>query len=150
MSTTEQAKDILANNGYKVTTQRKRIIEILLDNTDRHMSAEEIYEIIKGESLDIGLATVYRALELFEELGIVHKLNFGDGRSRYELKEEEHHHHHLVCTGCNQVFEVAEDLLDQLEEKIEKQYRFKILGHHLKFLGLCKECDDIEKEKTDE
>ncbi|SHJ80184.1 ferric uptake regulator, Fur family [Anaerobranca californiensis DSM 14826] len=136
----KQAREMLANTGYKVTNQRARILEILLENTDKHMSAEEIYEIIKGEKGDIGLATIYRALELFEELDIIHKLNFGDGRSRYELKEEDHHHHHLICSKCNGVFEVAEDLLDQLEEKIEKQYQFKITGHHLKFYGICQNC----------
>ena len=140
MSITEKAKQILANSGYKITNQRKRILEIILDNTHKHMSAEEIYEIIKDENLDVGLATVYRALELFEELQIVHKMNFGDGRSRYELKEEDHHHHHLICTKCNEVYEVDEDLLDQLEEKVEKKYKFKITGHHLKFLGVCQYC----------
>lgn len=140
MSKSNKAREILSNTGYKITTQRERILEILLENTDKHMSAEEIYEIIKEDNREIGLATVYRALELFEELDIIHKLNFGDGRSRYELKEEEHHHHHLVCTSCNEVYEVAEDLLEQLEEKIEKKYGFQIMGHHLKFYGICEQC----------
>lgn len=141
MSTSKEAREILSNTGYKVTDQRLRILEILLEHTDKHMSAEEIYDIVKEENRDIGLATVYRALDLFEELNIIHKLNFGDGRSRYELKEEEHHHHHLICTNCNEVYEVAEDLLEQLEEKIERNYGFKITGHHLKFYGLCKNCE---------
>lgn len=140
MSIQKEAREILTNTGYKVTNQRLRILEILLEHTDKHMSAEEIHEIVKENNKDIGLATVYRALELFEELDIIHKLNFGDGRSRYELKEEDHHHHHLICTSCNEVYEVAEDLLEQLEEKIEKSYRFKITGHHLKFFGICDVC----------
>ncbi|WP_353893175.1 Fur family transcriptional regulator [Proteinivorax hydrogeniformans] len=148
MKTSQRAFSLLESSGYKVTSQRQIILEIILNNREKHMSAEEIHEKANKSNADIGLATVYRALELFEELKIIHKMNFGDGRSRYELWEEEHHHHHLICTSCHEVYEVAEDLLDVLEHKIENKYKFKISGHQLKFYGVCYNCKEDKKDES--
>ncbi|WP_350343549.1 Fur family transcriptional regulator [Proteinivorax tanatarense] len=142
MGISQRAYSLLESSGYKITNQRQTILEIILKNRQQHMSAEEIHEKANKINPDIGLATVYRALELFEELKILHKLNFGDGRSRYELWEEEHHHHHLICTSCDGVYEVAEDLLEVLEDRIEHKYKFNISGHQLKFYGICHQCQE--------
>jgi Fur family ferric uptake transcriptional regulator len=91
----------------------------------RHPSAEEIYEMPGEGSVEIGLATVYRTLDLFVELNIVHKVGFDDGRSRYELAPNQcHRHHHLNCPLCGQVIEAKEELLSQLEEAIEQENSF--------------------------
>ena len=94
---------------------------------------------------DIGLATVYRALELLcsKDIGILQKIEFGDGCSRYELnvtKENTHQHHHMICTNCHKVIEFSEDMLDDLENDIFKKCQFKVTDHQVKFYGLCKDC----------
>jgi len=136
----EKARKQLVKKGYKWTGQRRDIITNLFNDSSRHISAEELHGILQKQELEIGLATVYRTLELMVEVGLAHKLQFGDGRSRFELADDEHHHHHLVCNKCGSIYEVSMDLLEQLEHKIEVDYNFTILGHHLKFYGLCSNC----------
>lgn len=135
-------KEILKENGYKLTSQRKAILEILMDNKSEHLSCDDIFKITSVEHPEIGIATIYRTLQLFEELGMVYKLNFNDGFSRYELDlgTEEHHHHHLICLSCGKVIEVKVDLLDSLEQKIEKNDNFTIVDHNVKFYGYCSDC----------
>ncbi|EEG77577.1 ferric uptake regulator, Fur family [Dethiobacter alkaliphilus AHT 1] len=128
---------------HKMTPQRRVVLQALLENSESHLSAEEVYALAKEIDSEIGLATIYRTLDLLEELNIVHKLHFGDGRSRYELchVSSEHHHHHLVCLNCNQILEVKEDLLHQLETVIEKEHGFHIIDHRVQFYGYCAQCD---------
>ncbi|HYE84233.1 MAG TPA: Fur family transcriptional regulator [Clostridia bacterium] len=138
----EYLRQKLKEKGYKLTPQRRSILDIILETEGRHLSAEEIYELVKNKCPDIGLATVYRTMQMFDEVGLVYKHNFDDGRSRYELNHhnEDHQHHHLICVGCNTVIEVEEDLLEQLEAGIEKKYNFKINNHNVKFFGYCEKC----------
>lgn len=137
-------KEKLQEKGYKLTTQRKSILQVIVDNFDEHLSCEEIYNIVVEDYPEIGIATVYRTLQLFEKLDIVFKLNFNDGYSRYELSadSDNHHHHHLICLNCGNVTEVKLDLLDALEEEIEKEGQFTIINHNVKFYGYCSECND--------
>lgn len=137
-------KNKLKENGYKLTTQRRAVLNVILDRTGEHLSPEEIYDSVKIKYPEIGLATVYRTLILFEQLGIVYKLNFDDGCSRYELNSgtADHHHHHLICLGCGKVIEVKLDLLENLEQEIEKQLKFKIVDHNVKFFGYCSDCQN--------
>lgn len=134
---------------HKLTRQRKKVLEVLLENKQEHLNAEEIYQLLQKKDSSIGMATVYRTLELLEELELVHKSNFGDGCSRYELalsKDEGHHHHHLICLTCNKISEVEEDLLVQLEEVITDKNKFKIVDHRVKFYGYCVECQTSSGE----
>ena len=144
MNNIEFLKDILIKNGSKLTTQRRVIFEILLEEENNHLCPEEIFELVKDKYPEIGLATIYRTLQLFEEVGIAYKVNFNDGCYRYELikpdTDEKHRHHHLICEECGKIIEVKEDLLNSLEEVIEKQYDFKIYNHSLKFTGVCSKC----------
>jgi Fur family ferric uptake transcriptional regulator len=135
-------KGKLQKEGYKLTTQRRAILKTIVDNHEEHLSCDEIYNIVKKEYPDLGIATVYRTLQLFEKLNIVYKLNFDDGCSRYELStdSENHHHHHLICLNCGKVTEVKLDLLEALEEEIESEGQFTIVDHNVKFYGYCSEC----------
>lgn len=135
-------RSMLKEKGYKLTPQREATLKVILQNQGKHMSAEEIYNEVKKECPEIGLATVYRAMVLLEELGILYKHNFEDGKNRYELShpDEDHRHHHIICIECGKVEEVEEDLLGHLEEEIEKKYHFKIIDHQLEFYGYCSAC----------
>lgn len=138
----EKLKSKLKEKGYKLTTQRRVIYDVFVENQGNHLSPEEVYDKVKGKYPEVGLATVYRTLQLLEELSIIYKLNFNDGCNRYELNtgNEDHHHHHLICLKCGKVTEVELDLLDSLEEEIENEGEFKIVDHNVKFFGYCKEC----------
>lgn len=128
---------------YKLTPRREHILRVILENKDKHLSAEEIYNLVKQKAPDVGLATVYRTLELFLDFDIIHSIDFGDGRKRYEFGEqqgERHHHHHLICTRCDKILEVNEDLLEDLEFRVTQAYEFTIVDHQLKFFGYCKDC----------
>ena len=133
----------LKEKGYKLTVQRKAIIEVFLENQSSHLSPEEIYDNVRNDYPDIGLATVYRTLQLLEELDIVYKVNFDDGCSRYELNLDsgDHQHHHLICLECGKVQEVKLDLLENLEAEIGKEGEFRVVDHNVKFFGYCKDCE---------
>lgn len=140
----QRYKDILRDNEYKVTQQRKIILEAMAQNNDKHLSCDEIFSIITKDNPEIGIATVYRTLLLFEKLDIVYKVNFDDGYSRYELDlgTGDHQHHHLICLKCGKVIEVELDLLESLESEIQKELDFNIVDHNLKFYGYCSDCKE--------
>jgi Fur family ferric uptake transcriptional regulator len=140
----EKLKNSLKEKGYKLTPQRRAIVDMIIKNEGSHLTTEELYNLVKKECPEIGLATVYRTVLLLEEMGIVTKLDLNDGCGRYELvhEYENHQHHHLICTKCGKVIEVEGDLLGELEHNIESKYNFKIKNHSVKFYGLCSECSN--------
>ena len=144
-------KKRIREHKYKFTTQRQIILQAFLTSKNNHLSAEDIYEMVKGENPDIGLATVYRSLELFTSLDLVTKLDFGDGRSRYELNDHNlsHSHHHLICLGCGRVIEFNSDFIEATREKIKGKNGFNIVDYQLKFYGYCKECQITHPEYAD-
>lgn len=146
----EDLRGKLSERGYKMTPQRQEILRIFVEHADyHHMSAEDVYGILQKRESEIGLATVYRALDLLSELGILVKVEFGDGCARYELNTADpkiHHHHHLICLKCKKVIEFEDDLLDDLEADIAKKSGFQILNHEVKFFGYCKDCQAEEAQ----
>ncbi len=133
----------LKEKDCKLTPQRKAILDVLVENQSKHLSTENIYELVKSKFPDVGLATIYRTLQLFDDYDVIKKLNFGDGCYRYELSEEEkHQHHHLICIKCGNVYEFDDDLLEELEQKIKVKNNFKVLDHMVKFLGYCQKCQE--------
>ena len=137
----EALKQKLCDHEYKLTPQRRIVLEIFLQNPEKHLSAEDVYGMVRQNFPEIGLATIYRTLDLFAELDILQKIDFGDGCSRYEFSASDvHHHHHLICVGCGTVMEFEDDLLESLETIIEQKSRFKIVDHQLKFYGYCEKC----------
>jgi len=133
--------------GHRTTIPRNAVIE-LLDRSTKHPSAEEIYLAVHRTHPGIGLTTVYRTLELIEQMGIIRKLVFGDGWSRYEISDGPRwrYHHHLFCMKCGKVMDctdfVIEEqrLLKKIAEVLSKKYKFRISTHQLHFYGLCKKC----------
>ncbi len=134
--------------GYRLTIGRGAILDVL-SKSEGHLSAEDIYMKIHPRHPNIGLTTIYRTLDVLSSLGMVYKLDFGDGRARYEFAEGPkgaHHHHHLVCTDCNRVIDYTDfideevELLKQTEEGLSKKYNFKITNHLIQFYGLCQKC----------
>lgn len=138
----------LRTKGYRLTIPRRAILS-LLSKTSKHLSAEDIYIAVRRTYPAIGLTTVYRTLEVLVGMGIVSKLNFGEGRSRYELRNHEFQqvqHHHLICKACNKVIDYTnfvkeeKELIEKTEKFLENKYGFKIDEHRLQFYGLCNKC----------
>lgn len=141
-------KDKIKNQKYKLTTQRQVILRAFVESEKTHLSAEDVFEIVKKKSPDIGLATVYRTLDLFTEMDLLKKLDFDDGCNRYEMNSKEddgHFHHHLICMGCGKVWECRDDLLETLETILYKRYHFQTVDHQLKVYGYCEECQQKHK-----
>ncbi len=141
----EQFKSLLKQNGLKVTTQRVAILEVLNSRPGKHLTAEEIYDCVKKRYPEIGIATVYRTIQMLSELNLIDKLNLGDGYVRYEIskkgkEETSHHHHHLICLDCGNIFAFQDDLLETLEERIKESMGFTVVDHEVKLYGHCKKC----------
>lgn len=147
-------KELLKKNGLKVTAQRVAILEALEQRPGCHLTAEEIYDCVKEEYPEIGLATVYRTVQLLSELNVIDKLSLDDGYIRYEIGKMEqpngHHHHHLICLNCGKVFAFEDDLLETLEERIAESLDFQVVNHEVKLFGYCKNCKEQSKNsRTD-
>ncbi len=144
----QRIKDQLHEANYKLTPQREATVLVLLENEKDHLSAEEIYMLVKLKTPDIGLATVYRTLEMLTELSILDKVNFNDGLARYDMRKEgaKHFHHHLLCLECGNIDEIEEDLLGDVERIVENNYFFKVTDHRLTFHGICQSCQEKLEE----
>lgn len=137
-------KELLRKKGLKITNQRLIILKALEESKGQHLTTEEIYNLVKAEYPEIGLATVYRALQVFSEQGMIDKINFDDGFVRYEMSKNNddgtHHHHHLICLSCGIVFSFEDDLLEQLEDRIKQTMDFQVVDHEVKLYGYCRNC----------
>lgn len=122
------------DQGLRMTDQR-RTIATILDSVLDHPDVEELYRRINKVDTSISLATVYRTVKLFEELGILEKLEFGDGRARYEDADREHHDH-LINVQNGEVIEFVNSDIEKLQEKIAQELGFKLLGHKLELYGV--------------
>ncbi len=142
MINTNEFSNILKDMGYKLTEPRKVVFDVLSQSRMTHMNASDVFKRAKEIKPDIGAATVYRVLALFEKLDLVYSLDLDDGCSRYELRRsfDGHRHHHLICESCGKVMELKEDLLEKLEIEIEKTKGFVVKDHRVKIYGTCKKC----------
>jgi len=136
--------------GLKWTQTRGAVIDILAAKGG-HLSAEEIFLEVKKILPGIGLATVYRTLEILCELGFVREFDFKDGRRRYEFiaGKEKVEHYHLVCRVCGQIIdyeidtEEVEDPLSNLKKLLTDKFNFSIERTDIKFFGLCERCKNL-------
>lgn len=126
----------LKANGLKATLPRLKILEIFQNSSVRHLSAEDIYKVLLTESMDVGLATVYRVLTQFEQAGLLHRNHFETGKAVFELNEGSHHDH-LVCLDCGLVEEFFDAEIEARQQEIAKARGFEIAEHALALYGNC-------------
>ncbi len=119
--------------GLRMTEQRRLIARVLQTATD-HPDVEDVYSRAVIFDPAISIATVYRTVKLFEEAGIIEKLEFGDGRARYEDAERDHHDH-LIDIQTGEVIEFVDKEIELLQEKIAKRLNYNLLGHRLELYG---------------
>jgi Fur family ferric uptake transcriptional regulator len=117
-----------------MTGQRRTIAEVLEEAED-HPDVEELHARAAARDARISIATVYRTVKLFEEAGILDKLEFGDGRARYEDAEREHHDH-LIDMQSGEVIEFVDPEIEALQEKIAEKLGYRLVGHRLELYGV--------------
>jgi Fur family ferric uptake transcriptional regulator len=130
----------LKSSGLKATLPRIKILEIFQNSQVRHLTAEDVYKILLAESMDIGLATVYRVLMQFEQAGLLSRNNFESGKAIFEINEGAHHDH-LVCIDCGRVEEFFDEEIELRQKKIAAERGFVIAEHSLALYGTCIKID---------
>ncbi len=120
----------LKKAGLKATLPRIRILQILEDSNERHMSAEDVYKTLLGQGEEVGLATVYRVLTQFEAAGLVMRHNFDSGHSVFEL-DHGVHHDHMVCLKTEKVIEFKNEEIERLQREIAKEHGYELIEHSL-------------------
>jgi Fur family ferric uptake transcriptional regulator len=131
--------DFISRKGLRATSQRELILDEFL-RQERHISAEELYDLVKQRDKTIGQATVYRVLKLLCESGIAREVHFGDGSMRYEHEYGHEHHDHLVCTSCGRMIEVMDPAIETLQKALAEQYGFVLSDHEMYLYGTCPDC----------
>lgn len=137
----------LKNAGLKVTGPRMKILQILENADQHHMSAEDVYKALLSSGDDVALATVYRVLTQFEAAGLLKRHHFEGGHSIFEIEQGEHHDH-LVCVECGRVEEFVDEVIEREQEAIAKKAGFEITDHRLTIYGSCQPCV-ISSKKSD-
>lgn len=131
---TSRIEEMCVEKGMKMTGQR-RVIAQVLSSSDDHPDVEEVYKRSSEVDPKISIATVYRTVRLFEEAGIVERLDFGDGRARYEEASDEHHDH-LIDVQSGKVIEFHDEEIEELQRKIAEKLGFKLVDHRLELFGV--------------
>lgn len=126
----------LKNAGLKITLPRLKILELLQDPDNQHITAEDLYKRLLDSGEEIGLATVYRVLNQFDDAGIVTRHNFEGGKAVFELATQTHHDH-LICLDCGEVFEFRDEVINQRQKEIAEQYGITLAYHSLYLYGHC-------------
>ena len=128
----------LSKQGYRMTPQRMMVLSAI-ENSENHISAEEIYAQIIAKYPNVNISTVYRTLELLKRLGLATETNLGEGRVRYHSSEKGHHHH-LVCQKCGSIINIDESTLARLQDVLLHRYDFNAELKHVAIFGLCVNC----------
>ncbi len=136
MSNAQNLKTI----GLKATTPRLRILELFERSAVRHLSAEDVYRMLMGDGLDVGLATVYRVLTQFEQAGLLMRHHFESGKAVFELNDSSHHDH-LVCMQCGRVEEFYDAEIEKRQGRIARERGFAIRDHSLALYADCTKPD---------
>ena len=134
----QQACETLHQSGHKMTPQRYMIVEAILQ-ADEHMSVYQILECVQERNPCVTLSTVYRTLEVLQEVGLVREVHLPGVKTKYEAVEG-NIHHHLVCRLCGTVVKLDAILPETLEKHLQERYKFRAITFDLLVTGICEQC----------
>ncbi|MCP4678526.1 MAG: transcriptional repressor [Deltaproteobacteria bacterium] len=140
-------RKFLAMKGLRFTEEREKIVKYVFDE-HRHFRVDAIIERMRNGKERTSRATVYRALPLLLESGLVREAGRRDGETYYEHIFEHRHHDHLVCDNCHSVVEFYYDAIEVLQQSVAAQYGFNLTGHLLTLRGLCNSCRSERRDET--
>ena len=129
----------LSDRNLPATQQRLAVATVVLDAPD-HLSADDVLRRVAKRGLDVGLATVYRTLDLLVSSGLVAERDFGEGFRRYEPVAPGQAHEHCICSSCGRVMELSNDRLERVIALVAEEVEFRPHHHHLEVFGLCRDC----------
>lgn len=127
------------SRGLKQSGQRREILKTFL-KTEKHLTADELFRLVKKKNPSIGVATVYRTIKLICDCGLGRELRLDNHSVRYEHLFNHDHHDHLYCINCGALTEVVDQDIEKLQKKLAKKAGFTMQGHRLIIHGLCRTC----------
>lgn len=141
----EEFKKALKDNGLKYTKQREVLLKILY-NSDVHFTPEALHSLVKKDypELNVGIATVYRTLNLLEDSGMATSISFGAQGKKFELANKPHHDH-LICKSCNKIVEFEDASIERKQLNVAKEYGFALTSHIMQLYGICSDCSKKRK-----
>jgi Fur family ferric uptake transcriptional regulator len=134
----DEVQRLLRERGLVCTAQRELVARTVME-LGSHVGAEELHRRLAGKNPRVGLATVYRTLQLLRDNGLIAERQFGERWRRYENTGGSHHDH-LVCLGCGAVIEFSEPLIEKLQDKVARRHGFSPERHRLELYGYCRAC----------
>ncbi len=138
MTNKTSPSDKLKNVGLKITKARLSVLAILAE-VSRPVDVDEIERVLKKKRIAADQATIYRVLDALYQNKLIIRLDFHEGKFRYELKSDDDHHH-LICQNCGRTEDVVDCPVNELDKKIFSQKQFVVKQHALEFFGLCRQC----------
>lgn len=140
----------LEEGDFRITPQRNAVIQVFVDHPGEDLSAEDVQHQVGATTLlKVGLATVYRTIDLLCQLNVLRRSNNGEGRSRFSINlVEMNRRHTMTCIRCGQVSEFDENLLASLEKRLLTREQFQVVDHELKLYGICRLCRADTRQDT--
>jgi Fur family transcriptional regulator, ferric uptake regulator len=142
-------KEHLMRKRLKRTDQRETILEVFLQSK-RHLTVEELHNLVKYRDPSIGLTTIYRTMKLFCECNLARANHFEEGRVRYEQHYKTAHHDHMICNQCGDTIEFVDPQIEKLQEKVARQFGFRMTNHRMEIYGFCEKCQRGKMRDTTE
>ena len=139
-------EQFVAEKGLRHTAQRQQILQVFL-STERHLTTQDLYDLVRRKDKSIGYATVARTVKLMCESGICRQVDFGDGVQRFEHKYGHEHHDHLICLKCGRFVEIYSKKLEKLQEELVRRHSYVQEHHKLDIFGICPRCRQKDKRK---
>ena len=137
---TQQTLEALQGGGYRNGLARRAVVE-LLGRQNCCLTAQEIFDELRAEGRRVGIASIYRVLELLTEKGLLQRVDFGAGVARFEPAHPGgEHHHHLVCSNCGRVEAFEDDELERALRNVEHRTGYSVAGHDVVLRGICRAC----------
>ena len=132
--------EYMVRTGKRNTRQRDVIVDVFLEKgSERHLSLQELQDLVVAIEPGVGFATVYRTMKLLTEAGVALERRFQEGQARYELAEVGEHHDHLICTHCGHIFEFEDEEVERRQREVAEQFGLRITHHRHEIYGECRD-----------
>jgi Fur family ferric uptake transcriptional regulator len=139
----EVLREHLSRKRLKRTGQRETILEVFLQSK-KHLTVEELHKLVNDHDAAIGLTTIYRTMKLFCECNLARANYFEEGRVRYEPQYKTAHHDHMICLTCGETIEFVHPQIEKLQEKVARQFGFRMTDHRMEIYGSCEKCNKVK------